>query len=192
LWRNRDARLGLRRGDRLVMVRAMFRMLRVAACAALALTACGCSRGKSETAAASAAQTLLSAAWSGDAARFEAGIDRPALRADLRRRLMQVAQANTLAVEGGASDAALDRMVTPQAFTLTDARTGAPLAAAPTTAQVAPLIALPQKDRACLHPPSDAKLCLLTFAREGKAWKLVAMAPPGFVVPIPPEPPAKR
>jgi hypothetical protein len=84
------------------MVRPMVRMLRVAALAALALTVQACGRTASEPPAAGAAQALLTAAWSGDVTGFEAGVDRAAVRADLRRQLMQVAQANALAVEGGA------------------------------------------------------------------------------------------
>ena len=111
------------------------------------------------------------------------------MRADLRRQLMAVAQANTLSVEGGASDAAIDRMITPESFRMVQTGTGAPLAAAPSRTQALALIKDQGKDRACLHggPPEEA--CLLTFAREPAGWRLVGMAPAGFTIPVAPEPP---
>jgi hypothetical protein len=166
--------------------------LRVAALAALVLAAPGCA-GKSplHPAAADAAQALMAAAWSGDVQGFEARIDRPAVRADLRRQLQAVAQANHLAVEGGASDAALDRMITPEAFHLVAAESGQPLAAAPTRAQADALVKPAGKDRACVQGAAPEQSCLLTFAREKDGWRLVAMAPAGFVIPVATEPAKK-
>jgi hypothetical protein len=169
------------------MVAPMVRKLRFALPAACAAALLSCHRQPPEAQAAVAAQRLLSAAWSGDAAAFESGLDRPAVRADLRRQLAQVAQASTLAVEGGASDPALDRMITPSAFRLTDAR-GAPLAAAPSLAQVQPLVSPLGQDRACLHASAGPADCLLTFAHGPDGWRLTGMAPAGFTVALPPEP----
>jgi hypothetical protein len=170
----------------------MFRTLRVAALGALVLAAPACT-GKShpQPAAADAAQALMAAAWSGDAQGFEAQIDRPAVRADLRRQLMAVAQANHLAVEGGASDAALDRMISPDAFHMVEAGSGQPLPAAPTRAQAEALVKPAGRDRACLQGAAPDQACLLTFAREKDGWRLVAMAPAGFVIPVAPEPAKK-
>ena len=165
----------------------MVRTLRVALAAAVVLTLQACGRRPPQAEAADAAQHLLAAAWSGDARSFEAGLDRPAIRADLRRQLAQVAQANTLSVEGGASDAALDRMISPAAFRLADDK-GAALADAPAQAQLVPLTAPLGKDRACVHALSDPNACLLIFAREAAGWRLVGMAPPGFTLAIPPAP----
>jgi len=101
---------------------------------------------------------------------------------------MRVAQANTLAVEGGASDAALDRMITPDSFKLVEAGSGAPLSVAPSTGQTAALMKPLGKDRACLHDVTPQKSCVLTFAREAAGWRLVAMRPAGFNLEIGPEP----
>jgi hypothetical protein len=166
----------------------MVRKLRIAALVVLALTTQAC-HPKARAGAADAAQALLAAAWAGDSKGFEAAVDRPAVRADLRRQLMQVAQANALAVEGGASDAALDRMITPDAFRMVQAQTGGPLAAAPTRAQAAALLRPVGDDRVCLHDSSPQQACLLTFARRDAGWRLVGMAPAGFTVPVAPEPP---
>jgi hypothetical protein len=176
------------------MVRAMVRMVRVAALAALVLSAQACARKPAERPEAAAAQALLASAWSEDAEKFEAVVDRPAVRADLRRQLMRVAQANHLAVEGGASDAALDRMINPQAFRLVAAGSGAPLAAPPTREQAAALLKPVGKDRVCLHDQTPQQDCLLTFAKapsDAKAkpsWRLVGMAPAGFTIAVSPQP----
>jgi hypothetical protein len=149
-----------------------------------------CSRKSSEAQAAEAAQKLLAAVWSGDASAFEAAVDRPAVRADLRRQLAEVAKASTLSVEGGASDAALNRMIGPQAFRLTDPD-GAPLAAPPSVPQVLQLIAPLGEDKACIRAAPADRDCRLTFAREAKGWKLVAMTTPaGFSIAVPPAPDA--
>jgi hypothetical protein len=163
----------------------MVRTLTVAALAAFVVMAQGCARKPQESAAAAAAQTLLTAAWSGDDKGFEAAIDRPALRADLRRQLMAVAQANGLSIEGGASDAALDRMITPDAFRMVQATTGQPLAAAPTRAQAEALLKPAGADRACVPAaPPEQQTCLLTFAKEQSGWRLVGMAPAGFTIAV--------
>ncbi len=173
------------------MVAPMVRMRWVAALAALLLSVQACARKPPEPADADAAQALLAAAWSGDARRFEAAVDRPALRADLRRQLMAVAQANALSVEGGASDAALDRMITPQAVRLTQAG-GGPLAAAPSRAQAAALLKPAGPGRVCVQATTPDPVCLLTFAKQAAGWRLVAMAPPGFTVQVAPEPSKAR
>lgn len=165
----------------------MVRKLSVAAVAALLVMAQGCARKPEARAETGAVQALLASAWSDDSHGFEAVIDRTALRADLREQLLQVAQANALAIEGGASDAALDRMITPHAFRLVEAQTGAPLSAAPTRSQTAALLKWLGKDRVCLHDQTPQQTCLLTFARAKDAWRLVGMAPAGFTIPVAPE-----
>jgi hypothetical protein len=174
------------------MVAPMVRKLWVAALAALVLSAQGCARKPSQSGAADTAQALLTAAWTGDAKGFEAAIDRPAVRADLRRQLMQVAQANTLSVEGGASDAALDRMITPDSFRMVEANTGQPLPAAPSRGQAGALLKPLAKDRACVTAQAPDPTCLLTFAKEKGGWRLVGMAPAGFTIAVSPEPAPDR
>jgi hypothetical protein len=163
-------------------------MIRVAALAALVLAIQACARKPAERAETAAVQALLVSAWSEDAQGFEAVVDRPAVRADLRQQLLQVAQANELAVEGGASDAALDRMITPHAFRLVAAGSGAPLAAPPTREQAAALLKPDGKDRVCLHDQTPQAACLLTFASDKAGWRLVGMAPAGFTIAVSPEP----
>jgi hypothetical protein len=178
-------------------------MVRVAALAALVLAMQGCARKPAERPEAAAAQALLASVWSEDSEAFEAVVDRAAVRADLRQQLLQVARANTLAIEGGASDAALDRMITPHAFRLVAAGTGAPLAAPPTREQAAALLKPAGKDRVCLHDQTPQQACVLTFAKERGAkdkndakdkgaWRLVAMAPAGFTIAVSPEPAKTR
>ncbi len=170
------------------MVRPMYRKLRVAAAVALALAAQGCGRKPENRAETGAVQALLASSLSHDGKAFEAVLDRQAVRADLRRQLMQVAEANALAVEGGPSDAALDRMITPHALQLVQADTGAPLRTPPSKAQAAALLKQAGKDRVCVHDQTERQACLLTFAKAKAGWRLVGMAPAGFVIPVAPEP----
>lgn len=168
------------------MVRPMVRMVTVAAIAALVLATQGCARKPAERAETAAAQALLASAWSEDDQSFEKVVDRAAVRADLRRQLLRVAQANSLAVEGGASDAALDRMITPHAFRLVTGDSGAPLAGPPTREQAAALLKPDGKDRVCLHDQTPQEACLLTFAKAKAGWRLVGMAPAGFTITVGP------
>ena len=174
------------------MVAGMFRTVGVAAVAALVLAAAACARKPAERAESGAVQALLASAWSQDDARFEAVVDRPAVRADLRRQLSRLAEANALAVDGGASDAALDRMITPHAFRLVDAMSGMPLAAAPSRAQAAALLKPLGDDRVCVHDQTAEQNCLLTFAKAKTGWRLVGMAPAGFTIAVRPEPEATK
>ena len=167
------------------------RTLRVAALAAMVLSAQACARRPQDDGAADAAHALLAAAWSGDLKGFDGVVDRPAVRADLRRQLMAVAQANTLSVEGGASDHALDRMITPDAFRMVQAGSGAPLPAAPTQTEAAALLKPAATGRVCLHGGPPDEPCLLTFAKEAAGWRLVGMAPAGFTIPVSLEPAKK-
>lgn len=169
------------------MVPPMVGKLSVAAVAALVLAA-ACSRQAADSAESAAVHALLASAWSQDADRFEAVVDRPAVRADLRHQLAEVAQANALAVEGGASDAALDRMITPHAFRLVDEGSGQPLVTPPSRAQAAALLKRVGKDRVCVHDQTPQEACLLTFARAKTGWRLVGMAPAGFIIAVAPDP----
>jgi hypothetical protein len=169
------------------MVRPMVRKHCVAALAVLMVIAQACAQKPAERAEAGAVQTLLTSAWSGDPNGFEAVVDRPSVRADLRHQLLQVAQANTLSVEGGASDAALDRMISPHAFRLVEAASGAPLVAAPSRTQTAALLKSIGRNTVCVHDQTPAEACLLTFAKLKAGWRLVGMAPAGFTIAVAPE-----
>jgi hypothetical protein len=174
------------------MVRPMVRKHWVAALAVLLVTAQGCARKPAQRPEAGAVQALLASAWSEDPRGFEAVVDRPAVRADLRQQLLRVAQANTLSIEGGASDAALDRMITPHAFRLVTAGSGAPLSAAPSRAQTAALLKPIGRNSVCVHDETPAQACLLTFAKLKSGWRLVGMAPAGFTIAVAPEPEKAR
>jgi hypothetical protein len=167
----------------------MVRWLRVAALCALAITAQACGKAPGQDAAA-AVQALLAAAQAGDVAAFESRIDRPALRADLRRQMIAVARANGLDV-GGPSDLALDRMIGPQAFHLAQPGGQAPLTVPPSPAQVAAQLKTLDKARVCLHDLTPQQNCLLTFAREQPGWRLVGMPADHLTIEMAPEP-AKR
>jgi hypothetical protein len=167
----------------------MARWLRAAALSAAALVTQACGRDAGRDAA-GAAQALLAAVQANDAAAFEALIDRPALRADLRQQMIGVARANGLDV-GGPSDAALDRMIGPLAFHLAQAGGRAPLAGPPSPAQVAAQLKTLDKTRACLHDLTPQQACLLTFAREKPGWRLVAMPAEHVTIEIAPEPAKK-
>ena len=71
------------------------------------------------------------------------------------------------------------------------AKSGAPLAAPPSKAQVAPLMKHLDASRACLHDLTPDQRCLLTFQHEKPGWKLVAMPPAELTIALPAEPQKK-
>jgi len=186
-------RPGLRAGAGAAMVRAMLRSpVRLAAAAALLLAAAGCGRRTPAEQAVPDVQALLAAVQSGDAGAFEARIDRPALRADLRQQLMILGRANGVEVDGGPSDFALDRRIGPAMLRLVRQGTDEPLAQAPSPGQTGPLIRTIDRNRVCVHDASPAQTCLLTFAKEKPGWRLVAMpAQPDARIEVGPEPAKK-
>ena len=155
----------------------MIRQLSLIALASLGLAGCG---GKAPAGAAESASRLLTAAYKGDRVAFEALIDRPAVREDVRRQVTQLAQVAALDVDGGPSEFALDRMISPQAFRLVHAGSGEALRAAPTAKQVAPLMRALDAKHACLRDAEAPKDCLLTFAKGQGKWRLVGMKAMGL------------
>lgn len=155
----------------------MIRQLSLIALAGLALAGCG---GAAPQGAAESASRLLTAAFKGDRVAFEAEIDRAAVREDVRRQVTQLAQATSLEVDGGPSEFALDRMISPQAFRLVHAGSGEALRAAPTAEQVAKVMRPVDANHACLWDAEAPKTCLLTFARDKKQWRLVGMKAMGL------------
>jgi hypothetical protein len=135
----------------------------------------GCGGRAASGSAADSASRLLAAAFKGDRIAFEAEIDRSAVREDVRRQVSALARATTLDVDGGPSDFALDRMISPAAIRLVHAGTGDTLSAAPTPAQVAPLMKAVDAKHACLRAVEAPDRCLLTFARSKDGWRLVGM-----------------
>jgi hypothetical protein len=135
---------------------------------ALPLTACG---GSAPTGAAEVASRLLAAAMTNDRVAFEAEIDRDALRADMRRQVIEMARTKALDVEGGPSEFALDRMISPDAIRLVDAK-GHRLTEAPEADEVRGMLKATDKTHVCLRQGSD---CLLTFGKGQAGWRLVGM-----------------
>ena len=123
-----------------------------------------------------AVQHFLAAVHAGDRATFEALIDRPALRSDLREQVMELGRSNGVEVDGGATDYVLDRRITPQAFRLVSAGGGQPLATAPDAGQIKPLVRMAGTRHACVAAADKAAPCVLSFAREKDGrWRLVGM-----------------
>jgi hypothetical protein len=152
----------------------MVRMGFASALAALSVLLAGCGLG-ARADAAKGVERFLSAVQSGDLIAFEARIDRPSLREDLRRQLIDVGRTNGLEVDGGPSDPALDRMIGPDAFQLVEAHTGQALPEAPNAGQVALLLKPLEGGRVCLHDLTAEARCLLTFAKVRDRWRLVGM-----------------
>jgi hypothetical protein len=146
------------------------RFLSVLVAVALPLAACN---GSAPRGAIESASRLLAAALSGDRVAFEAQIDRKAVRDDVRRQVTELARATALDVDGGPSEFALDRMISPEKVRVVD-RSGAALTAAPTPKQVAPLMRKVDGKHACLRD-AQARDCLLTFAKGRDHWRLVGM-----------------
>jgi hypothetical protein len=172
----------------LVMFRRMVRKGFAPAFAALSVILSGCDLG-TRADAAKGVERFLSATQAGDRIGFEARIDRPSLREDLRRQMIEVARANGVEVDGGPSDRALDRMIGPEAFQLVEAHTGQALPEAPNAAQVAMLLKPLEKGRVCLHDITAEERCLLTFAKVQERWRLVGMQAMDLKIQVSREPP---
>lgn len=162
----------------------MFRKVSVVFAVALAAVLGGCGLGVRADAA-KAVAGFLDAVHHGDRTRFEAGLDREALREDLRRQIVAVGLGSSLVVDGGPSEFALDRRITPSAFHLVEAQTGQALPLAPTPAQVAALLKVQDRSHVCLQSPKTAR-CVLSFAKRNGVWRLVAMPAANLVVAVPP------
>jgi hypothetical protein len=117
---------------------------------------------------------FLAAVQTDDRAAFEKGIDRAALQADLRDQLAEMGKAGGMDVDGGASEFALDRMISPQAVRLAAAQTAPNWPLKPTPAQVVPRLKVRDLSHACLEQATTKK-CLLDFAKRDGVWRLVGM-----------------
>ncbi len=157
----------------------MLRRIIIVGIAALGLVGCG---GPAPQGAAETASRLLAAAYKGDRVAFEAEIDRAAVREDVRRQVTRMAKDATLDVDGGPSEFALDRMISPQAFRLVHAGSGEALRTPPTPQQVARLMRPVDARHACLRDAEAPADCLLTFAKDKKQWRLVGMKAMGLKI----------
>lgn len=126
--------------------------------------------------AASDVRDMLTAAQTGDAKTFEAHIDRPKLKENVREQVMQNARAQGIEVGGGPSEAALDRMIAPDAFRLVKPSSGGEVPETPSQAEIALMLDVEGRT-ACLRQPGaeDASACLMAFEKQGGTWKLVAV-----------------
>jgi hypothetical protein len=143
----------------------------VLAFAVLGLSACN---GDPPKGAAESASRLLTAALNNDRVAFEAEIDRAAVRQDVRRQVAELAHSTALDVDGGPSEFALDRMISPDAVHVVDSA-GHRLATPPTADQVAPLMKAVDDKHVCLRDAGGERGCLLTFAKGKAHWRLVGM-----------------
>jgi len=160
------------------MVLSMFRSSSVVAFSALALLLGACGGGVRAKGSAAIAR-FLSAAQSDDPKAFEADLDRSALRSDLGEQIAEVGKSRAVDV-GGASEFALDRMITPQAVRLVAAQVGPGWPASPSAAQIIPHMKVLDRRHVCLEASANHK-CLLSFAQAHDRWVLVGMlfiAPP--------------
>jgi hypothetical protein len=118
-----------------------------------------------------------------DQAAFDAHIDRPALKEQVRARViayvLQRQQAGGLAVFGAAlagpiADYAVDHLAQPQVFlAVAEAEGYSPDQPIPAAAFLAPLIKPIDADRACVSSKAGGP-CVLVFRNEGGVWKLIA------------------
>ena len=147
----------------------MRRLFLLLAVLALPLSACG---GSAPKGAAETASRLLAAAMMNDRVAFEAEIDRAALRDDMRRQVVAMARTKALDVEGGPSEFALDRMISPDAIRLVDGA-GERLSEPPKPEEVRDMLKPLDDDRVCLRQRGSE--CLLTFGKSKAGWRLVGM-----------------
>jgi hypothetical protein len=168
----------------------MLRKGLVVALTALAVALGGCDIGV-RTDAGRAIERFLKAVHDDDRPAFEAAIDRNALRADLRDQLTDLGRAKGVIVEGGPSEFALDRMISPAAFRLVEAKTGQVLTHAPNAAEIALIMKVRDKAHVCVGDPLKPR-CTLSFARRGGVWRLVGMQATDLRIEVPPVPSRKK
>ncbi len=171
------------------MVRRRLRKGLVTALSALACLLSACGPGVRADASRAIAG-FLGAAQRDDRKAFEAALDRPALRADLRDQLTDLGRARGVVVEGGPSEFALDRMITPAAFRLVEARTGQALPAAPNAAAIALMMQVKDRAHVCVGDPGKPR-CALSFAKRDGVWRLVGMQATDLKIAVPPVPAKK-
>ena len=167
----------------------MFRKSLAVALAVFTLALGGCDIGVRADASKAIAR-FLTAVHNDDRKAFEAGIDREALRADLRAQLTDLARAKGVVVEGGPSEFALDRMISPGAFRLVEAGTGQALHVAPNAAALALIMQVRDRSHVCVGDPAKPH-CALSFAKQDGVWRLVGMQATDRKIAVPPAPAKK-
>jgi hypothetical protein len=157
--------------------------------AALAVALGGCDIGVRADAS-KAIERFFTAVHNDDRKAFEAAIDRAALRTDLRGQLTDLARAKGVVVEGGPSEFALDRMISPGAFRLVEAQTGQALPVAPNAAAIALMLQVKDRTHVCVGDPAKPR-CALSFAKREGVWRLVGMQAMDLKIEVPPVPTKK-
>jgi hypothetical protein len=147
-----------------------------AALVVVGLGACGDARQQ----AAPDVRKFLAAAAGDDRMVFEARIDRPSVRADLKGQLLAEPDVRALQDQLGdeTGDVAADRMISPESFRLLRVGDGQLPARTASTKEIAARLKVLAPERVCLPDETDKTRCLLTFARQGGHWKLVGLRAP--------------
>jgi hypothetical protein len=161
------------------MVRGMLRKISAVGFSALTLLLAACGPGLRAQGSAAIAG-FLAVAQGDDRRAFEVGVDRPALRTDLSGQLAELGRTRGVDV-GAPSEFALDRMITSQAVRAAAAQVAPGWPARPTAAQVLPHMKVIDPSHVCLEEAASRR-CLLTFAQEDGAWRLVGLR---FIPPTP-------
>jgi len=156
---------------------ALARGLSAAALAAL----CGCGLPERYHAAQDV-RAFFQAVQSDDKAAFEAHIDRPALRRELRDQVDQAAAGAGLGVQalegllgGRRGDELVDRMISPSSFRIVWRRSGISTGGPPSAPEIAVLLRMNGPDEACLHDFKSGR-CVLTFRNEGGTFRLAEIS----------------
>ena len=156
-------------------------ILRIALVGVLGLALGGCDAAV-RLAAAKDVRVFFAAVQADDHAAFDAHVDRPAIRADMRRQLTTLASGEGFGpgeldqvLGGRMADSLIDRMIQPESFRIVWLRSGMPGKAAPNAVQIAVMLRMIGADRACMHNLRTPDRCIMTFRDEAGTWKLVGV-----------------
>lgn len=128
---------------------------------------------------------LLVAIRDDDRQAFDAHVDRPALKAQMKSRLMATAIQRGGALGGalaemlgGVTDAVVDAAVQPQVFlAVAEAKGYQPSRPLPSRVAIAGSLRYLEGDRVCVTSKKDGP-CLLVFRNEAGTWRLIAFEGP--------------
>ena len=128
---------------------------------------------------------LLVAVRDNDRQAFDAHVDRPALKAQMKSRLTAAAVQRggafggaLVQMLGGVTDALVDAAVQPQVFlAVAEAKGYRPSQPLPGRGTITSSLRYLEGDRVCVVDKKDGP-CLLVFANEGGTWRLVAFEGP--------------
>jgi len=151
-------------------------------CLAIALSACAT---VTRYDAAGDIHALLVAIRDDDRQAFDAHVDRPALKAQMKSRLTAAAIQRGGALGGalaqmlgGVSDAVVDAALQPQVFrAVVEAKGYKPSQPLPSRVAITSSLRYLEGDRVCVVDKKDGP-CLLVFANEAGTWRLIAFEGP--------------